>query len=343
MRPVYVKGVPEGIAFETLNELCLRHYAEPLVHVSHAHLSAWKAAGSYRLLLKTARGHHWRLIYKNAIYRLDHIPALAELPIIPGPPEYVVYGNARGAFADYLPIVYLCKEVIPGKQYQYLLEDLNERYRRAYDPKAILSAAAKLPMIHRAMSDWSVVVGHDQLLRYGLEFSVALQEYSWRNLGRYIQQTADTAISEIYELWPHISEIHARREFQEFPIAHPIHGDFNIANFLTHRKNPDDIKLVDWEWAGLGMAHADLASLLKRATPEIEQQALAIFCERDKGLSLNEHRRLYEWCQLERGLLDAAFLAAQWMESSAPSTGFDISNYIEDSLRRVLRAYQELA
>jgi hypothetical protein len=339
--PTAVQGLPEGIAFETLNELCVHHLGEPIKHVSHVHLSGWKPSGSYRLLLQTERGCHWRLVYRNAIYHPDHIPALAGLPIIPGHGEYLVYSNARGALAKYLPAVHWCSEVVPGEHYQYLLEDLGDEYRKANTPEAILRAGAELHAVHRAMEEWSASVDHSRLLRYDDEFSTALREYARTNLEVYVRKTPSEGVAEVLELWPRIAEVHGRREFRDLRTIRPIHGDFNTSNILIHREYPDRIKLIDWEWAGHGTAHADLASLLKRATPAVEEHALATFFRQCNRLSLHEHRRLYEWCQLERGLTDAAFLAVQHIECSGP-TRLNIPGYIERSLRRLLRAHQAL-
>ena len=144
-------------------------------------------------------------------------------------------------------------------------------------------------------------------------------------------------------LWPQISKVYLCEEFQETRTACPIHGDFNRANVLVHEKYPHQIKLLDWEWAGLGMPHADLASLIGGRKPEIEQQALACFSRQDAQLSLDENRRLYQWCNLERGLLNAAFCAAQSMGCPALTTRISLARLVENGAQRVLRMYRELA
>ena len=124
--------------------------------------------------------------------------------------------------------------------------------------------------------------------------------------------------------------------------AGAIHGDYNPSNVLYHVQRPEQIKLLDWEWAGVGVPHADLVSLMKGARPDVEERALRIFADHDRGLGLAEHRRLYDWCKLERGLLDGAFMAAQFLRLP-PTTGFNFSGHIEASMRRVLIALQQLA
>jgi len=340
LRHRIVKGTPQGIDFEVLNQWCLDHLREPLRHVSHVHLSGWKTSGAFRLLLRTKRGRFWSLVYKNAIYTQDHIPAATGLPAMPGPPEYLVYKHGQAKLTKYLPRVYLCVEIIPGLHYRYLLEDLRPEYRPICDSTDMLRAATELHAIHVAMNEWLLVAGQDGLLRFDREFSAGLLNYARENLERYIQETADKSVSGVLELWPQVSEVHQRKEFYEFQTIRPIHGDYNRSNIHFHTKKTGVIRIVDWEWAGMGIAHRDLVSLLKGSNPEIEQQAFKRFCEQDNSFSFNEHKRLYRWCQLERGLLDGAFLAKQQIES--PSKIDWVPGYIEASMQQILYAYQEL-
>lgn len=336
-----VAGPPQGVELETLNALCLDHFGEALRRVSHVHISGWKSFGAFRLLMETEKGRRWSLVYKNAMYDPAYIPALKGLPVLPGPPEYVVYNHGQGPLARYLPRVYRCLEVVPGRHYQYLLQDTLGEYRRVqYDSTDILRAAAELPHLHRAMSEWSLLIDQDHLLRFGRQFSADLLGYARQSLERYVRETANGLVSEVCQLWPQISELHQRNEFYEFQTAHPIHGDYNTANIHLHARDVSRIKVVDWEWAGLGVAHADLVSLLKRVDAETERRALTNFCWQYYQLSLDDHTRLYRWCRLERGLLDAAFLAKQQMES--PRKIDWIPGYIETATRQVLQAYQAL-
>jgi thiamine kinase-like enzyme len=335
------ESLPDAMVLETLNEVCLEHLGEPIKHVSHVHLSGWKSTGSFRLLLQTESGSHRSLVFRNAIYDSDHIPALARLPIMPGPAEYLVYSNAGGALAKYLPDVLWCSEVVPGKHYQYLLEDLSDTHRRAKTREDILRAAAELHHIHCALEEWSLTVDHSSLPRYEHEFSAALQEYARANLETYVRHTPSRTAAEVLELWPLIAEVHKSREFRDLKAICLIHGDLNRSNIMIAKEHPHRIRLIDWEWAGQGIAHADLASLLKKATPAVHEYALAIFFEHCDGLSPDEHRRLYEWCQLERGLTDAAFLAVQYMKRP-PVGKHNLPKLVERSLQRLLRAYREL-
>jgi thiamine kinase-like enzyme len=165
-------------------------------------------------------------------------------------------------------------------------------------------------------------------------------DYARHNLEQYVRQTADSAIAELLAQWPQVSAAHARDEFDRGEAYVPIHGDYHTGHIYYHRQDPRRIKLIDWEWAGMGRAHFDLATLLQRHEPDEEALALEAYAQGDRRLSLDEHRRRYEWCQLERGLLNAAYLARQQMESQRRSRW--VPEFIADSARRVLRAQRAL-
>ena len=336
-----VKGVPEGIDLDTLAKFCLEHFGVALTRVSHIHLSGWKIGGAYRLFLRTKDRKERRLIFKDARYDLDHIPALDGLPLQPGPSEYRLYKQANAALAEYLPAVYHAVEILPGKHYQFILEDLGEDYRRARRAIDTLNIAAAIPALHQVLEEWLPHGGSDEYIRYDREFSFALQDYAIRNLESYSQQGTFSFASEVRQLWGRISEVHGRSEFHELATKAPIHGDLNHSNLYIDNSDPSKIKLVDWEWLGSGLPHADLASMLKGVSAAIEAKVLREFARQSKSLTLEEHKRQYLWCQLERGMLDAGFLAANQMKSTAVP-GFDMPLYIELALLQILRAYHEL-
>jgi hypothetical protein len=336
-----VRGVPGDIDFETLNEFCIEHYGEPLRKVSYIHISGWKSAGSHLLILKTRSGREHRLIYKNAVYNLDHIPSLDGLPIKPGKPEFTLLSHANRELADYLPAVYYAHEVIPERHYQYLMEDLSLDFRMARSDQDTLMLTPELSKFHQTMSEWQSNLGNNGLLHYGHTFSLDLQEYAIREFEQYSHQVPNSIAVEVCQRWSEITEVHGRREFHELMDTTPIHGDFNHSNVYIHRSDSKRIKLVDWEWAGHGLPHADLASLLKGELAAVEAQALLVYASQCHQLNYDQHKRLYLWCQMERGLLDASFLAAHQM-TSKHKPRFDIQDFIEYSLLQVLRSYHEL-
>lgn len=340
------KGLPEGITFETLNDLCRRYIEDTLSQVSYLQLSGWKTFGAYRLILETDKNRHWSLIYKNDIYKADNIPALEGLPVLPGPPEYNIYNNSKLSLSRYLPHIYLCEELIPKKHYKYILEDAGIEYQKASnEADSILSLVTKLSSIHEAMSRCGDAINNDYMLQYDYNYAKALDRYIWKNLEQYqsvyYRRTGDEAVSEVCKIRDKISEMRLRSEFYERQNFRPIHGDFHPSNILIHKKDPDRIKLIDWEWAGIGLAHSDVATLLQGTSPSLEQQALKVFIKNNRHLRLKENCRLYQFCKMERGLINAAYVIALNMES--PDKIRLHPGIIKRSMLNVLQAYDELA
>jgi hypothetical protein len=336
-----IKGLPIGIDFNTLNNLCSQYLDGHLIATWYVHLSSWKARGAYRLILKTEKGKEWQLVYKDALYNLEQVPALKELAVSPGPPEYAVNRTRHKSLVKYLPKVYMCIEISPQKHYRYLFEDLSEEYQVPRTVDDILRVATELSEFHEVLSEWSTSLDSNCLLSYDMEFSRVLQNYAQTNLEKYFAKNTSDVLSAVGRHWQDIMGLFRGTEFLPPNFSRPIHGDFNLSNIYLHKSVPGRIKIVDWEWAGRGVPHADLASLLKNQSKELVQMALSIYAERNPEISYEEHKRFYDWCQLERGLLDASFLATQIMESST-RTSLNVPQHIERSLIRVLQTYQEL-
>lgn len=338
--PNFIQGTPKGLRFDELNELCLLYFRHPLKHVSYYPLSGWKRSNTYRLLLETEKGDKWSIVYKNALYQHHIIPALDGFPINPGPSEYTIYSKAEGGITKYLPIIFMCREIKPGMHYRYLMQDLNKHFRPARDKKDILSITSELTKLYEMLRDCNYNINEDSLILYGGELSSRLQSYIIDSLEQYAGATNSKTVSSVCDKWDKISVLYDDK-YDYSGLSTIIHGDSNLANILVHKQNGDNIKFIDWEWAGVGLPHQDLASLLKRAKPSVEEAALEIFSKYDHDLSIDEHKRLYEVCQLERGLIDSAFLANQVAGSTA-KTKIDIAGYIEDSASRVIEAYNRL-
>src|SRR5712692_4257628 len=272
--PRPVAGTPEGISFEALDDLCLRLWKESLQEVSYLHLSDWKLTGPFRLFLRTRKGRRWLLIYKDAEYNDHHFPGLIGHPAQLGSAEFCVYSRAQGSLAQYLPTVYRADELTPGRHYRYLLEDLSDEYDPVSSSDEVLRAAEALPALHRALEEWVNVVGRAHLLQYDSDFRASFLAYVQKNLQEFTQKSEEETLVELCRRWSPISQVYTSSEFHDLEPPRPIHGDFCQSNILLHRKSPNRIKLVDWEWTGIGKAHVDLATLVKRLTPEVEERAL---------------------------------------------------------------------
>ena len=344
-RKIAVEGIPEGITFDTLNDLCIRAKGESLDKVTYVQISGWKTFGAFRLKLKTVKQNYCHLIYKNDNFRPDQNVAIVGLPKVPGSPEYWIYKKAKGTLAEYLPACYLCEEIIPGQYYRYILEDVGEEYHRiTKHSETIFSVVEKIPEIHEAMNDWIDDVNRDDIFVYDSHYVETLDRYIWQNLKKYQRKylflTGDKTISTVCNLRKQISELRLRKEFFESSNFSPIHGDFNRANILMSKKNMNKVKLVDWEWAGLGLPHTDLASLLQGVSPRLEQQALDIYSKANQQLPFDVHNRLFQWCKMERGLINASYIMALNMES--PIKKRLLPGHIKNALRNIIKGYESL-
>ncbi len=314
-------GLPGGLDFETLDALCREHGRGGLKRCAHLRLSGWKSGGvcgTYRLELRTEAGASWRLIFKDECYRAELSPALQGLPISPGPPEAVVYRMQQPFLAPFLPQLFWFREIEPGRHFQYLLEDLAASYAERHRGTLYSLKAARglaLVQVQRALRKTFVGKHADGLIRYDRRYSERLLEYAGTNLADYLALIADSAVATLLDRWHDVAAVHQRDEFYDDGLRAPIHGDFAVHNVLAHRHDKSQLKVLDWEWAGIGLPHADLAALIKSVRREDHPALLQAFMEQDRSLDAEQHRRLFHWCLLERRLFHAAFAARQQLLS----------------------------
>lgn len=311
------QGLPPALAFETLDALCRERGMGGLRQCAHSHLSSWKTFGTYHIKLLTESGAHWSLIFKNECYRSDVIPALEGLPVSPGLPEALIYRIGSGVLSPFLPQLIWFREIEPHHHFQYLLEDLVETHvRLGRDLADYMRVAYGLVRMQRALKETFAGNCPDSLLNYDRCYSERLLAYAAANFRKYVSQTGDGAIEALLNRWRDVEFEHQRDEFYHDSQRNMIHGDFNRSNIYVDRANRTQLKVGDWEWAGRGLPHADLAALAKPLCKEHQLALLQVFINDDERLDPEQHRRMFYWCQLERRLLDAAFLARQQMLSA---------------------------
>lgn len=340
----FIEGIPEGLDNDTMHQFAAGRLGGPIKKVRHLHLSGWKHSGAFRLVLTGSFGRTISCIYKNAVYLEGHIAALDGLPISPGPPEYFVYKHAGPTLRRYLPEIYASREIKPGEHYQYLMEDLSLRYSgfQKQEPRLLL-VCERLPQIHDDLDRSLGADARQRLLQYDETFSARLLDYAGENLRRLHARSQTKKLDQVLASWNHVADVYLTVVSEIYPQAPmtPIHGDSNITNVLFHRTQPREFRLIDWEWAGIGIAHCDLVSLLKRASPETEQQGLRLYSENSGARTLVQDRYIYEWCKLQRGLLDAAFLAKQVLDSDRPPKR-PLEEHIDRALGRTIESYKAL-
>ncbi len=315
-------GPPPGLPLQTLEAVLHEHYGDDLRTLRHEHLSGWKSAGAYRLHIRTTGGSSRSLVYKRAVYDPEETPALREFPLAPGPPEFLIYRSAVAALEPYLPRRTLCREIREHREYEYLFEDLNATHTplSATDDQAAaaVSAAARLPLVHAALREWSAQeAATADLLRYDEQFACRLQRYARTAIERYARATSSDIGRRVIEAWPRIEDRHlagvpSKRELT------PIHGDFNRSNIHWPRDETGPMKLVDWEWSGFGLPEADLVSLTKGLPSPVLDEALGAFAGGARSPAIARHRTRIDWCLLDRGILDAAFLANEYLARWRP-------------------------
>ncbi len=331
-----IEGLPPGVAFETLDALCRRHLRQGLGRCAYVHLSSWKPHGTWRLELTTTGGRKWPLIFKNERYTTSDIPALEALPIRPGPPEFAVYQAQSLQLRRFIPEVYLSREIEPGCHFQYIMEDLRGALEPIrFDRQDLITAIHALLQLQEALKQTWANNRNPYLIVYDRRYSERLLDYVRHNLEAFCTSRDVPAVAELCRSWQRIVDVHQRGEFYQHGLATPIHGDYNRSNVHVHPRDRTKVKVVDWEWAGIGLPHADLAAVLKRAHPADERAALDVFAGARGDLDAESHQRLFRWCRLERRLLDAGFIARQQLRSprQLPWLETFISGAATDALR----------
>lgn len=339
------EGLPDGVQRSILESICAEHFHRTIGSVSYTHLSGWKSSGAYRLVIKPTSGEDLFLIYKNAYYGDESIPALVDLPVIPGPPEYEIYRQSSGKLTGYLPQVYFAEEIVPGRHYHYILEDLLHEYRMMKGDGDKIHAGQLLPELHSVLGEWAGQAETSHLIAYGIDFSKALQIYALNNLEQFYRQAPDGNLKTVLAHWPDITRIHLHPDFFLAPLQ-LIHGDANYSNIHIHRQDPNRFKVVDLEWAGFGSPYADLAAMLKGSLVYVEKQAVNRFVHAESlkqpGMTGKDAFRYYLWSKLERCMLDAAFLSAQLLNSPTKSR-INLESTISGAIHKMLMVYRQLS
>jgi len=344
MEPGFAEGCPEGLTVDILEPLASKRLGSKIKRVQHRHLSGWKNSGAFKLVVTGRFRRSFSCVYKNALYSEGHIPALEGLPIFPGPPEYLVYRHAGLELQQYLPEIYFSREVVPGEHFQFLIEDLGASFTGAQDiERRTLFVCKDLPRIHENLARALDVKARVGLLSYDNTFSCQLLDYVGDDLQRLHARNASEKLGRLIESWPRFADVYRAAMswvYTEIPLK-PIHGDLNITNILFHRTAPTAFKLIDWEWAGVGIPHSDLVSLLKGVPPAVEQEALRLYTESCGARTFLQDRYIYDWCKLQRGLFDAGFFAKQILNSKTPPR-MALEGPIDRALARAQDAYAGL-
>ena len=285
----------------------------------------------------------WSLIFKDALY--DHLdgPALSALPVTAGPTEYAVYATAAGALRDILPDVYHAAEISPSRHYQYLLEDLGGTYAKPVKPHELIRVAVSLTKVSPAVHRWATSARPGGLAAYDHAYCRALVDYAEETLSRYSELHPGSGAFDALAMWPTVRKVVTLPEPHQVQPPGGVHGDFNRASVMLPPENRESAgpKVIDWEWAGIGPPHIDLAALLDDADEHVVRRAVRSYAAASPELDLSTHERLLRWAQVLMSVKNSAFLAAQLLDARTV-TRIDRSRYIERLLKVALRTATRL-
>jgi len=339
--PPPIPGLPDGLEQELLADVCRRALGEDPLRTSYRHLSGFKTAGgAYRVYVETTTDRPWTVFYKECRYGRDDAPGLIGHPATLGPPEFTVYGSADPEVRRFLPDVYHREEIEPGVRYRYVLQDVQGAYLKPATPDELLRAVAGLRPLGHALRDWIQRSGEERLIRYDHGMMVEVGAYVEEALHRYATSGPDSNAVRLLPVAEMI-EVLSRPQFHDLAEPSGVHGDYNRASVLVGKHPESGMKVVDWEWAGIGLPHIDLAILLERADPDLTSRALQTFARQEPGLSYAEHERLLHWSRLATCLSNAAIMATEVLDGSV-ATSRDRPAYLRWLLKLATSAYRRL-
>lgn len=333
-------GLPPGLTNETLRRSVPGLADSQLPTTSYQQLSSWKHSGAYRVEVVTSGGVRRRLVYKNCNYSESELPAAGRFPVRPGPIELEIYRNRSQRLRDHLPDVYHA-EASRSDEFRLIMEDLGEGYSSAFSGRNLLIAAARLPRLHALLAPVFREMEQDRIPHYDEEFSRRLLSYVAASLDDYAAAHGGPDVEGLLDDLSDVGDAYLSSVSGMELTLVPIHGDYNPANILVDRRRSDRMKVVDWEWAGMGLPHADLAKLLGSGSPMARNLVFDDFVRSYPQWSYREHTVLYTRARLERGLIDASYLARHHLALPGP-TRLDIPGYIARGCRTAREAARDL-
>lgn len=313
-----IPGPPPAADPEVLADIAQRLLGGPARSYQHATVSGYKEGTAFVVWLNGSSGQTVSLVFKDVDLSPEGYPAVVGFPGRPGLPEAGMYGSPTPALEPFLPKAHAHVELKPDEHYQYFLEDLNTTYRWGFNDDDMLWAVDRLLEVSSAVAGWIEVNPDAEIIRYDGDFPEQFVAYAKDALSRFADRTGEAHARDLIDRWDAVAGLY----LDETPdlADDAVHGDYRRDNLFHHRTDPTMLKGVDWEFSGWGWLHNDLASLLKMASSETARTALERVSDARPQRSYEEHRRLYERCRLERGLLDAALVANQRLAMAGTPT-----------------------
>ncbi|MGI9609054.1 MAG: phosphotransferase family protein [Acidimicrobiia bacterium] len=336
-------GLPAGLEEVEVDAVCRTEWGRGLKGAFHLPIRSWKNSSASFVWLQLKGGGSRRLIAKVARYSHEVHAASVDSPLDAGRPELWAYTKAKSDLEAFLPGILLARRSDDGRSYAYLLEDLNTSFEHPSGPSALKSALDGMFDMHRALARAAGKESTESgdLLQYDGGFSERLVGYSGRALSEFAQITSSGVVTAMADRWDELAGIYLGAELSDHWEMTPIHGDYNTGNVFIRTSAPRDTKAVDWEWAGFGIPHADMASLLKKAEPDVIHWAMERLSQNDPGRTASQHQRAFNVSVLERAILDAGLVAVQY--NSDPERFSSLESWIEGAATRGLVHLDRLA
>lgn len=330
-------GIPPTANRAIVEEIVVRELGANLQRAFHAEFSGYKHGTAWLVWLFGGRS---RLTIAFKDVHLADYPAVEGFPGgRPGLPEAALYSTPTIVLKRSMPELYAITEVIPGERYQYYLADLGRQYRNIMTVSDQFTALDHLSRIGRALAEWAADRQQTALIDYSAEFPREFLRYAYATLSEYCERSGDRGAIDICRDWECVTDLYlgatppSARDY--------VHGDYRDGNLFIHRRTQEDLRAVDWEFAGRGWIHNDVVSLFKRSDQPTVQAALGRLVEMQPAHSPTEHRRLLLRCRLERNLMDAALVAKQRMAKEIEP--LRVSRYHFSSARQTMDSLVELA
>jgi len=334
------EGPPQDVPVEALNDMCWNQWNISPQSMWHAPIHSWKAASAYFVWLDLGGGRVERVVLKTAPATPRQYLEAARFPVTPGPPEFWIYNTAAPILSRHLAECLLATRLEERGTFLYVLEDLTTDHRKPPEVVGWRPGASHLEDLHAALTAAAERYGDHALIKYDRTFSESLLSHGEESLRRLHEITRNASALAVLDDWTTVSDLYMSSEF-DLPELHTcVHGDYNTGNVFVAKDDATRVKVVDWEWAGLGLPHMDLASYLRSAPTDVVKAVLSAHSQRHDSIPASLHGRLFWRCALERSIWDAS-LFSDHVEYE-PSRYGRLESAIDRSVSRALIAIDQL-
>lgn len=308
---VFVTGKPPALNGDLLGDIVAQLTGEPIASVEHTLLPTsgrYLAARTYRTRVHLESGKAWSAIYKTVDVSPDQGTGFRqEVARLTGPdsiPLFVWGGIAGakkpgGALEQYLPDVYYVAESDDRMRYEVLQEDL--RGFESATKSTIGDVIRALPGVHDSLDDFVDRTDRERFWKEATAYEQAVAECIGDALAAYESTHSSRAAAAVRAQEPAVGEKHAQL-LTRVPLR-PIHGDLTVGNVLI---GSHGFRIIDWERTTIGLAHQDLAAMVRSMPAKTQQWARNLYTNVAKDISPADHAAANTWSVRAHRLKSAA-------------------------------------